>query len=71
MPVLATKAPFAEVLAVVGQQVIAILAYARTGARDDFIGVESCSSPIANPQRATVGELLEADLFDRHSVQTA
>jgi hypothetical protein len=47
--VLAAQAPFAEVLAVVGQQAIAILAYARTRTPHDFIGIESGSSPVANP----------------------
>jgi len=47
--VLAAQAPFAEVLAVVGQQAIAIFAYARTRAPHDFIGIESGSSPVTNP----------------------
>jgi hypothetical protein len=67
--VLGAKAPFAEVLAVVGQQAIASLPYARTRAPHDFIGIESGRAPVANPKRATVGELLEADLFDRPSAQ--
>jgi hypothetical protein len=68
---LRAKAPFAKVLAVVGQKVIAVLAYAGARPPHDFIGIESGSSPVANPHRATVRELLEADLFDRPSAEAS
>jgi hypothetical protein len=64
---LSTNAPFAEVLAVVGEQAITIFTEARACTSDRFTGVEPGVSPVANLEPSTCSELIEADLFDLSS----
>jgi hypothetical protein len=68
---LSAKAPFAEVLTVIGQQAVAILAYTGTRPASDFIGIEARWGLVPDPERVSVGELRQTDLFDRASMQAS
>jgi hypothetical protein len=69
---LSAKAPFTEVLTVIRQEVIAILAYTGTRPANYFIGLEArCLLLVPDPERASAGELRQTDLFDGASMQAS
>jgi hypothetical protein len=59
------RAPLAEVLAVVPEQAVLILANSRARALNDLRRIEAAVLVCAHPDAATVGELLECYLFNR------
>jgi hypothetical protein len=61
----------AEVLTVIGQHAVAILAHTGTCPADYFIGIEARRVLVPDPERASVGELLQTHLLDRASMQTS
>jgi hypothetical protein len=61
----AVETPIAEVLAVIGQQAIVILAEARAGASDDFFGRKDGLGVIDDSQLAAGGESRQGDFLYR------
>jgi len=68
---LTADAPFAEVLAIVHQQVIAIFTEPQAGATDHFLGIEPARSLKTDPNCAPLCELGLENLFDWTSAQPA
>ena len=66
---LAVQAPCAEVLAVIGNQPIAILAEARVGTADGFHAREPGARALPDPDRVPMCERCERDLLHRAATQ--
>jgi hypothetical protein len=66
---LTAEAPFAEVLAVVGQQPIAVLTYSGAGAPDNLSSIEVRWRIDSDPGRLASGETIERDFLHRPSAQ--
>jgi hypothetical protein len=66
---LTAKTPFAEVLAIVGQQPIAILTHSGARAPDDFSRIEVRRDIESDPGGSASGETIERGFFDRPSAQ--
>jgi hypothetical protein len=58
-------APFAEVLTVVGQQVVTVFTYSGTCPVDYFIAIEPRGLLEPDPNRITLGELRQNKLLHR------
>jgi hypothetical protein len=68
---LTADAPFAEVLAIVHQEVIAIFTKPQAGATDHFLRIERARSLKTDPNSAPLCELGLGNLFDWTSTQAA
>jgi hypothetical protein len=68
-PRFASYAPFAEVFAVIREDVVAIFAKPRTSSMHDFISVELAWFLETKPDRAPPSELQQSNLFYRPSTQ--
>jgi hypothetical protein len=64
------QTPLAEVLTIVGQQSIAVLADARTCAANDFFSVKVRGRATPHPQGPSRGEKCERNFFYRTATQT-
>jgi hypothetical protein len=67
----AVHAPFAEVLAVVGQDPVGVLADSRSRPRDHGVSIESSVIVRTNPDRASARKLLEGHFLDRSGAPAA
>jgi hypothetical protein len=65
---LAAQTPLAEVLAVVAEEAIVVLADPRSRSPDDFLAAEA-SAAGSNPQGVSMREHRERNLFHRASVE--
>lgn len=65
----AAQTPLAEVLAIVGQQPVAVLAYPGTRPANCLSRVEARNGIGSDPDRATAGEMSERYLFHRPSAK--
>ena len=68
-PRFASNAPFAEMLAVIREHVVAIFAKSRTSSMHDFISVELAWFLETKPDPAPPSELQQGNLFYRLSTQ--
>jgi hypothetical protein len=68
---LTVQTPFAEVLTVVSQQMVAVFPHSRTCAANYFITIETRRRFTPHPQWASICELRQRNLFDRPSAQAA
>jgi hypothetical protein len=66
---LTAQTPFAEVLAVVGQQPVAILAYSRARPPNYLSTIEGLRRVGSDPDRTAAGETSERNFFHRTSAQ--
>jgi len=65
------QTPLAEVLAIVGQQSITVLADARTRPANDFFSVKVSGGATPHPQGSSCGEKRERDFFYRAAAQAS
>jgi hypothetical protein len=65
------QTPLAEVLAIIGQQSITVLADARTRAANDFFTVKVSGGVTPHPQGPSRGEKCERDFFYRTAAQAS
>jgi hypothetical protein len=65
------QTPLAEVLAIIGQQSITVLADARTRPANDFFTVKVSGGATPQPQGSSRGEKCERDFFYRTASQAS
>jgi hypothetical protein len=70
-PMLAANAPFAEVLTVIGQQVVIVFTCPGTCPMNDFIAIEPRGLLEPDPDWVTLGELRQNNLLHRTAAQAA